>query len=194
MTRVLGVVGSPRRQGNTHILVGHVLAAAQAASATTDLVMLGDLKVRECDGCHACWKGQECSKADDMVALYERIAASDAIVFGTPVYWYGPTALMKAFLDRFVFFNCPQHRPMVRGKAAALVVPFEEEDPATAELLVEMFRRSLNWLEMTLAGVVLAPGAGERGAVRSHEKALAEATSLGTSMATDPRSDRLLSG
>jgi len=120
MSAVLGVVGSPRRNGNTHILVERVLEGARRAGATTDLLLLGDLHIRECDGCHVCWEGRTCAKGDDMVPLYERIAASHALVFGTPVYWYGPTALIKAFLDRFVYFNCSGNRPHVRDKAAAL--------------------------------------------------------------------------
>ena len=55
-----------------------------------------------------------------MAEVLPRLAESDALIFGTPVYWYGPTALMKAFLDRFVYFNCPQNRPQMRGKGAVL--------------------------------------------------------------------------
>ncbi|MEW6751110.1 MAG: flavodoxin family protein [Candidatus Latescibacterota bacterium] len=183
MARILGVVGSPRRGGNTHVLVEHVLQGARQAGAETEVLLLADLTVRECDGCHACWRGKPCSKRDDMAEVYPRIAASDAVVFGTPVYWYGPTALVKAFLDRFVYFNCPEHRPLVRGRAAALAVPFEEEGLQTAELVVEMFARSLRYLEMRLVGQVLAPGVGEKGGVLRHAPVLEEAIELGRRLA-----------
>jgi multimeric flavodoxin WrbA len=55
MARVLGIVGSPRENGNTHVLVSHILDGAREAGATTEIVLLGDLKIAECDGCHACW-------------------------------------------------------------------------------------------------------------------------------------------
>ncbi|MEW6753897.1 MAG: flavodoxin family protein [Candidatus Latescibacterota bacterium] len=183
MRRVLGVVGSPRRGGNTHLLVEHVLEGARQAGAQTGVLLLADLIVRDCDGCHACWRGKPCSKRDDMAELYPRIAAADALVFGTPVYWYGPTALMKAFLDRFVYFNCPEHRPAVRGKAAALAVPFEEDGPQTAELVVEMFARSLRYLEMRLVGQVLAPGVGEMGEVLHRPDVLQHGVDLGRHLA-----------
>jgi len=179
MPRVLGVVGSPRREGNTDVLVSHVLRGAAEAGAATEKALLADQVIAECDGCHRCWQGKPCKHRDDMPALRRAIAEADALVLGTPVYWYGPTALMKAFLDRFVYFNCPENRPQVRGKAAALVIPFEEEDPAAAELLVAMFERSLAWLEMRLIGTLLAPGVAAKGEVWERPDRLAEAQKLG---------------
>lgn len=180
---VLGVVGSPRRNGNTHILVSRVLDGAGEAGARTDLVFLGDLTIGECDGCHACWRGKSCSKRDDMNDLYTRIGKSDAIVFGTPVYWYGPTALMKAFLDRFVYFNCPEYHEKIRGKSAILAVPFEDNDPETAAPLVEMFEKSFKYLELHLAGTLLAPGVGEKGDILRKAEVLERAFELGKKVA-----------
>jgi multimeric flavodoxin WrbA len=132
--RVLGIVGSPRRKGNTHLFVSRILEAGDGGAAT-DLLFREDLQILECDGCHVCWKGNSCPKNDGMNGVYDKIANSDLLVFGTPVYWYGPTALMKSLIDRFVYFNCPENRDKIRGKRALLAVPFEEENPATADLL-----------------------------------------------------------
>jgi multimeric flavodoxin WrbA len=179
MTKVLGIVGSPRKKGNTHILVSKMLEGAEAEGAETDILLLGKLKIRECDGCHACWQGKPCSKKDDMNHVYPMMAQSDAFVFGTPVYWYGPTALMKAFIDRFVYFNCPENRPQVRGKRAAIAVPFEEETLETAALVVALFERSLAYLEMDLMGQVIVPGVGKKGDVLEKEEGLKAAYELG---------------
>jgi multimeric flavodoxin WrbA len=179
MKRVLGIVGSPRRNGNTHVLVSTILQGASDAGAATDLLLLGDLTIRECDGCHACWKGRECPKKDDMNGIYPKIIESDVIVFGTPVYWYGPTALMKALIDRMVYFNCPSNREKIRGKSAVLAIPFEEEDPAAADLTVALFEKSLRYLEMNLAGKVIVPGAGRKGEVRKMRRHLQSAVECG---------------
>lgn len=114
-----------------------------------------------------------------MQALYEKIAASDVIVFGTPVYWYGPTALMKALVDRFVYFNCEANRPLVRGKRAALAVVLEETHEETWRPVVEFFEKSLAYLEMNPAGTIVAPGVGEKGAIRRESQRLEEARLLG---------------
>jgi multimeric flavodoxin WrbA len=172
-------MGSPRKNGNTHILVDKILEGARQAGATIEMLLLGDMTLRECDGCLACWKGRDCAKADDMNTVYPKLAASDVIVFGTPVYWYGPTALMKAFIDRFVYFNCPENRPKIRGKSALLAVPFEEESLQTAALVIGLFEKSLAYLEMTLAGQIIVPGVSRKGDVLAKAESLQQAYELG---------------
>jgi len=183
MQKILGVMGSPRRNGNTHILVSKILEGAGAEGAAGDILFLADLAIQECDGCHACWKGTECSKDDDMNSIYPKIIESDAIIFGTPVYWYGPTALMKGFIDRFVYFNCPENRKKIRGKPAVLAIPFEEEDPQAAALLKAFFEKSLQYLQMRLIGHIVVPGVTRKGEIVEKADRLKEAYDLGRRLA-----------
>jgi multimeric flavodoxin WrbA len=189
MRRILGVVGSPRKNGNTHVLVSALLEAACEAGATAETLLLGELTIRECDGCHACWSDKPCTKDDDMNGVYPTIIDSDVIVFGTPVYWYAPTALMKAFVDRLVYFNCPENRPKILGKSAVIVVPFEEDDPQTASLVVAFFERCLDYLQMDLVGKIIVPGVTRRGEVRDRADRIEEARNLGQRLATDASTD-----
>jgi multimeric flavodoxin WrbA len=183
MKKILGIMGSPRRNGNTHILVSRILEGAESEGAEGDILLLDDLAIKECNGCHVCWEGKDCSKDDDMNSIYPRVIESDAIIFGTPVYWYGPTALMKGFIDRFVYFNCPENREKIRGKPVVLAVPFEEEDPETAALLVSFFEKSLGYLEMNLIGTILVPGVTRKGEMKEKEAKLQEAYELGKKLA-----------
>jgi len=183
MKKILGVIGSPRRRGNTDILVSTILAGAEAAGAEVEKIMLGDLRIQECDGCHTCWKGKPCSKRDDMNDLYPKIIASDVIIFGTPVYWFGPTALIKAFLDRFVYFNGPKTRRLFKGKRAVLAAPFEDTSRRTAAPLVAMFKMSLEYMEVDLVATLLVPGVGERGEIQKKKTRLKQAFALGRSLA-----------
>jgi len=181
--KILGIMGSPRRNGNTHILVSSILEGAQSEGARGDILLLDDLTIQECNGCHCCWEGKGCSKDDDMNGVYPKIIESDGIVFGTPVYWYGPTALMKGFIDRFVYFNCPEHREKIRGKPAVLAVPFEEENPAAAVLLKAFFEKSLQYLEMNLIGTILVPGVSRKGEILEKKVQLQEGYELGRRLA-----------
>jgi len=147
-------------------------------------VPLGDLTIAECDGCYRCWEAEGCSKNDDMQKLYKQIIESDGFIFGTPVYWYGPTALMKAFVDRLVYFNCEKNRRKIRGKKAVLAVPFEDEDEETARLVEGFFEKSLNYLEMVVFGKVLVPGVGKKGEVLKKKEKLNEAFDLGKALVT----------
>jgi len=177
--KILGVIGSPRKKGNTHILVSRILDGAKEEGADTEIIFLNDLDIRECDGCHSCWKGRQCSKKDDMNAIYPKIIESDIIIFGTPVYWYGPTALMKCFIDRFVYFNCPENRSKIKGKAAVLAIPFEEDNIKTADLLIRFFVKSLRYLEMKIIGKILSPGVSARGDILKKEEFLKNGYQLG---------------
>lgn len=177
--KILGVIGSPRKKGNTHILVSRILDGAKEEGADTEIIFLNDLDIRECDGCHSCWKGRQCSKKDDMNAIYPKIIESDIIIFGTPVYWYGPTALMKCFIDRFVYFNCPENRSKIKGKAAVLAIPFEEDNIKTADLLIRFFVKSLRYLEMKIIGKILSPGVSARGDILKKEEFLKKGNQLG---------------
>ena len=181
--KILGVVGSPRLDGNTHILVSKILEGAESEAAVTDIVFLKDLKIKECDGCHVCWNGKPCSKNDDMIDLYSKIGDCDAIVFGTPVYWYGPTALMKGFIDRFVFFNCPENRKMIANKDAVLAIPYEEESLQTASPLIEFFEKSLSYLQMNLVGKIIVPGVTLKGEVKKKTGQMSLCFELGKRLA-----------
>jgi multimeric flavodoxin WrbA len=183
MAKILAVVGSPRKGGNTDLLVSGIAEGAGVAGAQVEVVRLGELQIRECDGCHACWTGRPCSKQDDMLALYPKIAASETIVLGTPVYWYGPTALMKGFIDRFVYFNCEANRPMIRGKRAMVALVLEETQEPTWRPVVEFFERSLAYLEMKPAGTIIVPGVGRKGEILEHPERLEEAYRLGAGLA-----------
>jgi multimeric flavodoxin WrbA len=181
--KVLGIVGSPRKKGNTDVLVSRLLDGASGEGAAVGKIYLGDLRVRECDGCHVCWQEKPCPKKDDMNDIFVKIGETDAIVFGTPVYWYGPTALMKGCIDRFVYFNCPGNRGKIHGKGAAIIVPFEEEDPATVEPVLTFFEKSLSYLGMRAVGRVVAPGVTVRGEVRRRVDLMDEAFQLGVRLA-----------
>jgi len=183
MKTILGVVGSPRKNGNTHVLVSKILEGARKADAVTDMVFLGDLTVRECDGCHVCWTGKPCAKNDNMNALYEKIIASDIIVLGTPVYWYGPTALMKGFIDRLVYFNCPENREKIKGKSAVVAIPLEEDNPEAGESVAAFFQRCLHYLEIPLVGRIIVPGVTQRGEVINKSDVIKTAIALGARIA-----------
>ncbi|GAK56145.1 iron-sulfur flavoprotein [Candidatus Vecturithrix granuli] len=182
MKKVLGILGSPRKHGNTHLLIAKVLEGAREKGAQAELVTLDALQIHECNGCHACWREKECSKQDDMNTLYPKIAESDVLIFGTPVYWYAPTALMKAFIDRFVYFNCPANRGKIQGKSAVLVIPFEEDDPEMVAPLLTFFDKCFQYLQVQCVAKLIAPGVTKKGEVRDRPEYLAEAFQIGQSL------------
>jgi multimeric flavodoxin WrbA len=184
MKKIMGIIGSPRKNGNTDVLVSRILDGARDNGANVNRISIANLKISECDGCHACWKEKHvCSKADDMRDLYPNIIEADAIVFGTPVYWFGPTAIMKCFIDRFVYFNCPATRKNIRNKPAVIAIPFEDRTYETAEPVVEFFARSFAYLEMRLIDKIIVPGVTKQGEVRTKKRVMEKCYELGRRLA-----------
>jgi multimeric flavodoxin WrbA len=179
MKKILGVLGSPRKEGNTHILISKILEGAKGVGATGEIIFLNDLDIKECDGCYSCWKGSDCSKKDDMNDLYPKIFESDVIIWGTPVYWYGPTALIKAFLDRFIYVTSPDNRSKMEGKSAVLVIPFEEKHLEIATPLVEMFEKGFKYMKMEIIESLIVPGVFKKGDVLKKEDVLERAKKIG---------------
>ena len=167
-------------------MVSRILDGARDAGARAESVLLGELRILECNGCHVCWKGKHtCRVDDDMKDIYPRIVESDVVIFGTPVYWYGPTAIMKCFMDRFVYFNCPVNRSKIRGKTGVIVVPFEDKTLETSNLVVDFFDKSLAYLEMRLADRILVPGVTKRGEVSVRKGIMDKCYRLGRKLAIE---------
>jgi putative NADPH-quinone reductase len=173
--RVLGIVGSPRRGGNTEILVDEVLAGAEEAGALVEKVILSKLDIAPCRACDACRKTGQCVQKDDMAALLEKMQCSRVWVLGTPVYWWGPTAQFKAFLDRWYGFNYA----MFKDQRIILTTPLEDTDTRTARHTVGMLTDALAYLKAELFATVLAPGVLDRGKVREHPDILEAARRAG---------------
>jgi multimeric flavodoxin WrbA len=118
--KVLGIVGSPRKNGNTEILMQEVLKAAREAGCETELFLLSQKQVAPCDACGTCFEVGSCVIQDDMQELYAMMERAQAIVFGSPVYFGSVSAQMKAVMDRM--FALLQRRTLKDKVAGALVV------------------------------------------------------------------------
>ncbi len=98
--KVLGIMGSPRRQSNTEILLDRVLAGVKETGAEVEKVVVSGLKVHPCMEIYACLKDGKCAIKDDMQWLYGKLLEADHIVFASPIFFYGLTSQAKAIVDR----------------------------------------------------------------------------------------------
>jgi len=98
--KVLGIMGSPRRQSNTEILLDKALEGAREAGAEVEKVLVFKLKISPCLEIYACRKDGNCSIKDDMQLLYKKLLEADHIIFASPIFFYGVTSQAKAVVDR----------------------------------------------------------------------------------------------
>ena len=97
---VLGLQGSPRAKGNTGILLSAFLDEVERLGGRVSTLDATQMKVMPCLGCGACERKGYCPQDDDMQAAYPLLRKADLVVLATPIYFYGPTAQLKAFIDR----------------------------------------------------------------------------------------------
>jgi multimeric flavodoxin WrbA len=98
--KVIGIVCSPRKEGNTEIVVDEALAGAAEKGAETELLSLGGLNISPCTACEDCAKTGVCTIEDDMKPIYPKLVLADGIVIGTPVYFWTVSAQTKLLIDR----------------------------------------------------------------------------------------------
>jgi multimeric flavodoxin WrbA len=177
VVQVMGVVGSPRRGGNTDLLVDEVLRGAQEAGAAVDKVVLSRLRIGPCRACEGCRRTGECVQKDDMPGVLRQMERSDVWVLGTPVYWWGPTAQFKAFVDRW--YAAEGQIRTWAGRRAVLVVPMESSDERTARHTVGMMQDALDYLRLELFATLVAPGVLERGQAGERPELLSAAYQAG---------------
>ncbi len=103
--KVLVLNGSPHAEkGCTIHILTNLLAGMQEAGAQTELIELAKYKINHCIGCFTCWikTPGKCIHKDDMAGLLEKYAEADILVFGTPLYHFNMTGLLKDFIDRTI--------------------------------------------------------------------------------------------
>lgn len=103
--------GSPQAaQSATHVMADAFLRGVARVGAEVEEIFLVQYDLRQCQGCFACWflTPGRCVQQDDMAELVEKYRASDIVVFGTPVYTWNMTALLKNFVDRLAPLKAPQ--------------------------------------------------------------------------------------
>ena len=107
--KAIGIIGSPRKNGNTELITAHTLQAIAEEELDTELIRLAGLDIRPCTACMVCRQEDEkCPIRDDLLPIYHRMKAADAIILASPVYYGSATALMKALIERTGYIAMPK--------------------------------------------------------------------------------------
>jgi len=179
---ITSVLGSPRKKGNTNRVLTWVEEELQAKGHRINRLNVVEHKVNGCKGCETCQKSTDrpgCAQQDDAIELLDRIMESDTIIYATPVYFWGPTAQMKALIDRHCSlvtgFGTPQWQSLVEGKSTGLVVTCGDSAEDNADLVRDTFKRLADYLKCSYAGDLVVPFATTPDAFGDDVKAQAAA-------------------
>ena len=120
--KVIAINGSPRPNKNTVQLLNQALMGAQASDAETKMISLYPLQYRGCVSCFYCKRKDKehgtCIIKDDLTPVIEELKQADAIIWGSPIYFYNITSALQALFERFLFSNYIYNKdvPSVLGK------------------------------------------------------------------------------
>lgn len=178
--KVLAINGSPRRGGNTEIMLNAVLEPLKEAGVETKIIQVGGQNIHGCRGCWACGKlaNRKCAFNDDIVNdILEDLFTADAIIWGTPSYYGNMTPELKALIDRAGIVASANGK-LFRHKAGAAVIAERRGGGSFIQASIH---------EMMLMSEMIIPGSTywnfgfgrDKGEVSSDAEAMANMKNLG---------------
>jgi len=190
--RVLGIGSSPRKAGNSDVLLESVLSGVADRGVVLDSVQLRDYYYQPCIGCEKCRKDKICTGlSDGMTLLYPGLYESRGLVLVSPTHNYNVTAWMKAFIDRlYCFYDFEDTRPRAwttrmsnQGRKAVIAAVAEQVDEYDMGFTLEAMRRPLKALGYEIVGELPVLGIFDRGRVKQEKEILDAASKLGRDLA-----------
>lgn len=195
--KLLVLIGSPRREGNSAALAQAVQRGAEAAGAQVHVRFIDDYVsgfLRDCRSCRL--PDGECSNRDRYrELLFDEYLPAEGIVFCTPVYWYGVSAQTKAFLDRmFCYYSAsyPASQDVIARmsrKRIGLALASEETYPGASLGIVHQIQEFSRYTHSAFVGVVRGIGNSRGEVVRDPESPLSAAEKLGRDLFVRTYSD-----
>jgi len=189
--KILGIAGSPRRDGNTDMLLAEVMRGAASQGAEVKTIILNDLKITPCQHCDACLEKGKCKVQDDMQMVYRELEQADRIVLASPIQFTGVTAQMKAMIDRFQALWARKYVLKIpplgsgRERKGFFISVGGRKITDLFEPALVMVKTVFRILDITYAGELLFPGVDEKGAIAKHPDALHQAFLAGQKLVED---------
>jgi len=189
--KVLGLFGSPRRGGNTDLLLEEMLRGAQAQGAEIERVFLSDWDVSGCRECRRCEIDGDCVIQDQMQRLYPKLLQADYIILASPIFFYGVTSQAKRMIDRcqalwarkYILKKIPVQEESARRKGWFISVAGSRGAKVFegAALTVKYF---FDALDVEYVGELTFRKIDAKGAIKKHPTALRQAFEAGKRLVT----------
>lgn len=165
--KVLTVVGSPRRGGNTDTVLGAMVEELEKGGCRINNVYLNEIQMRGCQGCMSCKKATDhCVQKDGMTPVYDLIQESGLVLMGTTVYLWDVTGQFKLFVDRFFAFWEKSYRGRIRaGKTAVLVTVLGQDNIKMGRDVSDKYVSLFKSFGFSRVEPLIFPGVNSRGAM-----------------------------
>lgn len=185
--KILVLLGSPRKRGNSTALAEQIIKGAESGGAGIETVYLHEQDISACQACYACQQpdSKKCAIDDDMQAIYPRLIDADVWVFASPVYWFSMSAQTKLALDRC--FALPAYKKdAFKGKQIAVAMSYGDTDPFTSGCInaLRTFQDAARYIGAEMVGMVYG-SAEEPGEIKENRELMHQAEMLGKKLARE---------
>lgn len=184
--KIILVMGSPRKDGNSAILAKQVEAGARSGGAEVESFFLQDMNIKPCTACEACRDKIEtdCIIDDDMKILLPKIREADALVIASPIYWFTISAQTKLFMDRWYALGSADGYAL-KGKKIGIVLTYADADPfiSGAVNALRTFQDAFKYVGAEIVDLVYG-SAWEAGEIKKNPELLEKAFVLGKQLAS----------
>lgn len=160
---ILILTGSPRKDGNSNILVEKFMRGAEEAGNKLFRFDAAQANVHPCIACNSCGMDGPCIFKDDFEIVRKQIIPADMVVFATPMYYFGISAQLKSVIDRFYAINGQIHIP----KKAALLMTYANSATSQSQPIASHYDTLLEYLGWSDTGRVIASGVWTAGSIKS---------------------------
>ena len=180
--KIIGIIGSPRKDGNCVKIVSRILESAEAAGNETEMYSIHEMGGGPCIACMGCKKaGQGCVRKDGFTPAYESMKECDVVVFATPVYFGHCTAQARAFEDRMYGFMGPDGCCLKPGMRFVPVVT-SSAGIGSAETMAEVKRFFTQYFKMECAGEIEFNEGAAKAPAKDDQNVMSEAERIGGSL------------
>jgi multimeric flavodoxin WrbA len=181
--KVIGIIASPRKNGNTETLVQEVLSAAAENGSQVESYRLNDLDSSGCQACMYCKTHDRCRQEDELSRLMESMKTADAVVFSSPVYYWQFSSQFRTFIDRLYMFLNPDFTvKLPKGKKAVVITSQGGPDEKAFINVFADFDKLLAMYGFTKAGAIHMVAGGNPSTARERKDLMDQARSLGRAL------------
>jgi len=183
--KITAIYGSPRKNGNTDLLLDAFLKGFEGTDHTVHKFYLRNMTFSPCIECEKCYTTGICALKDDMESLYPRFKDSDLVILASPVFFYGLNALSKAMVDRsqclwaqkYLLNNKPSAHHTKKTKGVFLSVG-GAKGKRNFEGIILTVRYFFDALDIDFTDQLLFKEIDQKGTIKNHPSALNDACSL----------------
>lgn len=189
MKSIVCIQGSPRKNGNSSVLVNAFCSSAEKSGAKIKKYQLSELNYKGCQNLFHCKTvSDRCGQNDDLTEVLEAVKSSDVIVLSSPVYFTDLTGSLKLCLDRWFSFFVPgyansDNKSRLKGEKTIVLIQTQGEGEEEYKGILDKYNHSFEWLGFNDSYLIRATGVREIGDIEKCPEIINQAIALGKKLA-----------